>query len=247
MLTSGNSELRADGIFTWSIPALATKLSNGSNFLTCPNAGSCASLCYARNGTYQFRNVKTKHTANLERILNDPDLWMRDMVEELNKKKYRPTGIAREISVDPIDEDLRAWIRVGGKAVRIHDSGDFFSRDYYERWRFIANCHPDVMFYAYTKEVSMAKMLQSMPNLRIIFSMGGKEDHLIDKENDRHAEVFPTIEALNDAGYMDQEDSDLLAFLLPTTKIGIVANNIPHFKKKQGSKTFGELQEARSH
>lgn len=246
MLSSGNSELRADGIYTWSIPALAVKLSNGKNFLTCPNAGSCASLCYARNGTFLFRNVKAKHVSNLERVLDNPDQWMNEMIEELNKPKYRPTGKPRAINIDPVDEDLRAWIKVGGKAVRIHDSGDFFNEDYYRRWQFIAKCHPDVMFYAYTKEIEMVKAGDKIKNLRIIFSMGGKQDNLIDKENDRHAEVFPNMEALNDAGYVDQEDSDLLAFLLPTTKIGIVANNIPHFKKKQGLNTFGQLQEARS-
>ena len=29
-------------------------------------------------------------------------------------------------------------------------------------------------------------------------------------------------------------------------KIGIVANNIPHFKKKQGGETFGSLQKVRA-
>jgi hypothetical protein len=28
-------------------------------------------------------------------------------------------------------------------------------------------------------------------NFRYLYSMGGKEDHMVDKENDRHAEVFP--------------------------------------------------------
>lgn len=246
MLTTGNSELRADGIFTWSIPALAAKLTNGKNFLTCPNAGACASLCYARNGTYLFRNVKAAHVRNLERYLDHPERWFMDMVMEIGKKKYRPTGQAREIDVNPWDETSRQWIKAGGKAVRIHDSGDFFSQDYYQAWQRIAQAFPDVMFYAYTKEVAMIKANKQIDNLKIIFSMGGKQDYLIDKDEDRHAEVFPSMEALIEAGYTDQEDSDLLAFLLPTTKVGIVVNNIPHFKKKQGAQTFGQLQEQRS-
>lgn len=246
MLSSGNSELRADGIYTWSIPALATKLSDGKNFLTCPNAGACAQLCYARNGTYLFRNVKAAHTKNLERYLNDSDRWFLDMLSELSKKKYRPTKSPRAINVDPLDDYSKEWLRVGGKAVRIHDSGDFFSEEYYVAWRRIASAFPDVMFYAYTKEVEMVKRHDPIDNFKIIFSMGGKQDHLIDKDNDRHAEVFPSMDALIEAGYQDQEDSDLLAFLLPTARVGIVVNNIPHFKKKQGAKTFGQLQEQRS-
>ncbi len=246
MLTSGNSELRADGIHTWSIPALAVKLTNGSNFKTCPNAGSCAQLCYARNGTYLFSNVKAAHVRNLERYLDDPDQWTQDMLAELSKKKYRPTGIARNLDVVPNDRASQGWLDNGGKAVRIHDSGDFFSEDYFKAWRYIADQVSDVMFYAYTKEVEMCKRYEPMPNFKIIFSMGGRQDHLIDKDVDRHAEVFPSMDALIEAGYSDQENSDLLAFLLPTTRVGIVVNNIPHFKKKQGDKTFGQLQEQRS-
>jgi hypothetical protein len=75
--------------------------------------------------------------------------------------------------------------------------------------------------------------------------MGGKEDHLIDKEVDRHADVFPDDVAILEAGYMNQDASDLLAITLPTTKIGIPANNIRHFNKKMSGRTFSALQTER--
>lgn len=75
--------------------------------------------------------------------------------------------------------------------------------------------------------------------------MGGKEDHLVDKEKDRHAEVFPDDVAILDAGYSNQDASDLLAITLPSNKIGIPANNIRHFNKKMAGRTFGELQQER--
>jgi hypothetical protein len=221
-LTNGNRELKADGIFTWSLPALATKLSTGANFLTCPNAGVCAQLCYARSGTYNFSNVKAAHTRNLEMTIDDLNGWKNRIIEELKAKRYQ-----------------------GGKSVRIHDSGDFYSGEYFEAWLEIATVTPNVFFYAYTKEVALIKKYSLPSNFVIIFSMGGKQDHLIDKENDRHAEVFPTIGALIDAGYANQEESDLLAATLPTNKIGIVSNNIKHLQKRQGSKTFGNLQNER--
>ena len=224
MLTSGNSELRKDGIFTWSIPALNVRLSDGSNFVTCPNAGICAHLCYARSGTYVFSNVKAAHLRNLERVLADLDQWRDDMTSELKQRKFR-----------------------GGKSVCIHDTGDFFSSEYFVAWCEIAAATPDVLFYAYTKEVAMVKGLTDRrpENFVIIFSMGGKQDHLIDVEHDRHADVFPTLEALEAAGYTDQSSSDLLAATLPTNRIGIVSNNIRHLKKRQGSATFSGLQERR--
>ena len=219
LLTNGNRELKADGIFTWSLPALAAKLSTGKNMLVCPSAGVCANLCYARSGTYNFSNVKSAHTRNLELILDNPIGWKNRLNDELKTKRYQ-----------------------GGKSVRIHDSGDFFSDAYFELWLEIANDNPDVFFYAYTKEVAMVKRYELPKNFVIIFSMGGTQDHLVDKENDRHADVFPSLEALQEAGYTDQEESDLLAATLPTNKIGIVVNNIKHLKKRQGQETFGSLQ-----
>ena len=219
LLTNGNRELKADGIFTWSLPALAAKLSTGKNMLVCPSAGVCANLCYARSGTYNFSNVKAAHTKNLELILDNPIGWKNRLKEELKTKRYQ-----------------------GGKSVRIHDSGDFFSDAYFELWLDIITDNPDVFFYAYTKEVAMVKRYELPKNFVIIFSMGGMQDHLVDKENDRHADVFPSLEALQEAGYTDQEESDLLAATLPTNKIGIVVNNIKHLKKRQGQETFGSLQ-----
>ena len=221
LLTNGNRELRADGIFTWTLPALAAKLSTGKNMLVCPSAGVCAQLCYARSGTYNFSNVKKAHTRNLELIVDDAEGWKNQLTNELKAKRYQ-----------------------GGKSVRIHDSGDFFTEQYFLLWLDIAKENLHVFFYAYTKEVAMVKKHQLPDNFVIIFSMGGTQDHLVDKEKDRHADVFPSLEALEEAGYLDQEESDLLAATLPTTKIGIVVNNIPHLKKKQGQETFGALQAA---
>ena len=224
-LLSQNSELRPDGIFNWSLPAFGVRLTNGTTMNVCPNAGACASFCYARNGTYNFSNVKGRHIANLEYILEEPEAWFNQMLEEVQKPK------------------------MVGKFIRIHDAGDFFSEKYLNLWLQIAIQTPEVTFYCYTKEVSMFKRVvepNCPPNFRYLYSMGGKEDYLIDKENDRHAEVFPDDAAILDAGYSNQDASDLLAITLPSNKIGIPANNIKHFNKKMAGRTFGALQEERS-
>ena len=221
MLTSGNSDLRSTGIYTWSIPAYSVKLTSGKTFQTCPMAGACASLCYARSGTYQFSNVKAAHVANLERVLDDRDRWQRDMIAELRHPRYRRRN------------------------VRIHDSGDFFDEDYFTRWLYIVAVTPRTFFYAYTKQVALIKRHRLPDNLRVIFSLGGKEDHLVDRDVDRHSDVFPNHEVLVAAGYTDQEDDDLLAAVMENNRVGIVANNIPHLLKKQGGETFGTMEAAR--
>lgn len=252
-LLTQNSELRADGIFNWTLPAFAVTLSNGTNFNVCPNAGACAQLCYARNGTYLFSNVKGKHIRNLEYILEDIDGWQAQMAAELSAKRLQPTGEPRSVaglSADtPFDDYVAMWLEMGGKAVRIHDSGDFFSEEYALAWIDLARQFPQILFYAYTKEVTMFRKLDSTimipANFRWLYSMGGKQDHLLDLDTERHAEVFPTEEEISEAGYQSQDASDLLAILLPTTRVGIPANNIKHFKKRMGSGTFGSIQQDR--
>jgi len=224
-LLSQNSELRPEGIYNWTLPAFAIKLNNGENFNVCPNAGACASFCYARNGTYLFKNVRGRHIQNLEYILEEPKRWFTHMFNEVNQPK------------------------MANKYIRIHDSGDFFSEAYLKMWLLIAGLTPQVTFYCYTKEVSMFKRVvepECPKNFRYLYSMGGKEDHLIDKEKDRHADVFPDDAAILDAGYGNQDASDLLAITLPTNKIGIPANNIKHFNKKMAGRTFSILQEERN-
>lgn len=247
MLTQ-NSELKEIGVWNWSIPAWVVTLTDGTTFNTCPSAGACAALCYARNGTYLFPKVRGKHIANLEMVLDDLDGWADKMVAELARKKYRPTGQQRPLTKPEgvtLDDWMEEWCAAGGRAVRIHDAGDFFSDEYLQAWMNIARATPDVLFYAYTKEVEMFRRLAvplSPPNFRWLWSLGGRQDHRIDLEIERHADVFPDEETLVKAGYESQEASDLYAITLQSKKVGIAANNIRHFKKRQGQETFGTLQ-----
>jgi hypothetical protein len=220
MLSTSNRELRAHRIATWSLPALSAELSDGTRVKTCPNAGACAALCYARAGTYRFSNVLAAHTRNLERTIRDLAGWEADMVAEV--QRYHRGG----------------W-------VRIHDSGDFYSDEYLRAWCRVAAVCPDTTFYAYTKEVTMTRAVTAeglVPdNLRLLFSLGGQEDYLLDRDQERHADVFPDVDTLEAAGYADQSDDDRLAVVGPA-KVGIPANNLRHLLKRQGGKSFGELQ-----
>lgn len=222
LLRMGNSDLRRDRIWTWSIPAWVIELPNGKKFNCCPSAGSCAEPCYARKGTYRFRNVREAHVRNLMRTLEDLDGWEAEMIAELKAKKFV------------------------GAYVRIHDAGDFYSDEYLAAWLRIARATPQTTFYAYTKEVERFKrMVEPDPpeNFVWIYSWGGRYDHLIE-EDDRQADVFPTLEAMVEAGFVDQEASDLLAIHGPK-KVGIVVNNHPGAVKALGGASFRRLQTLR--
>jgi len=245
-LLTQNSELKPHRIWNWSIPAWFTRLPDGTVFKTCPQAGVCAKLCYARNGTYLFRNVRAAHDRNLQLVLRDVAEWKTLMSHELSKTRFTRIAAPRQlpdgVDVQGLDWWMQSWIVSGLPAIRIHDAGDFFADWYLEAWFDVAQQHPNLLFYCYTKEVSLFKRYEKVvpTNFRYLFSTGGLEDHLI-TETDRHAEVFPSSDVLHASGYESQEANDLLAVLLPTNRIGITANNIPHFNKKMAGRTFGQM------
>lgn len=209
-LLTQNSDLRRIGVFNWTLPAFVIEMPDGSHFNVCPQAGVCAQLCYARVGTYRFKNVRAAHIRNLLLCRDNPEEFERRMTEELTHKRYV------------------------GKWIRVHDSGEFFSDEYLLTWLRIMRSSPGVRFYCYTKEISRFRRLVANDppgNFLWCYSLGGKEDHLIDLSTERHADVFPNVEALIAADYTDQTESDLLSVLSESPLVGIPANRIPHLLK----------------
>lgn len=221
-LLGQNSELRGEGIWNWTLPALAARLDDGRTVNTCPAAGVCALACYARSGAYNFPNVQARHKANLEYVLDDLAGWQRQMAAELAHPRYR------------------------GGWVRVHDSGDFFSDHYLSAWLRLMHFRPQVSFYAYTKEVRrFRRLVEPSPprNFHWVYSHGGREDHLL-RPTDRVADVFPDEAAIRAAGYHSQDSSDLLAVLGPAP-VGIPANNIPQYRKRMAGRSFRQWQAER--
>lgn len=219
-LLTQNREMRAIGVHNWSLPAWAGRLPDGRTYNTCPSAGICREVCYARHGTYTWPAVRAKHEANLRYVLDDLAGWQQAMLAELAAPKFR------------------------GGWVRIHDAGDFFSDEYLHAWLSIMRARPDTNFYAYTKEIDrFRRFVEPDPpgNFLWVYSYGGTQDALLDPAVDRVADVFPDEEAISEAGFSSQEASDLLAVLGPHL-VGIPANNIPHFLRKLAGRRFSEWQ-----
>jgi hypothetical protein len=187
--------------------------------------------------------VIDRHVWNLEYVLLHPDAWQEQMVHEIGHRRMDPTGIPHTLDHDPADRWVAGWVANGGRAVRIHDSGDFFDIAYLARWLEIARTRPEVLFYAYTKEIEMLRLVRpDIPaNFRTIYSFGGKQDRLINRDEDRHADVFPSEQALQAAGYYNQEANDLLAAVAPSVRIGIVQNNIPVAVKRFGGRSMSQM------
>jgi hypothetical protein len=220
-LLTQNREMKAIGVWNWTLPAWAGRFADGRTYNTCPSAGICRNVCYARNGTYLWPVVLGRHQANLRFVMDDPTGWENAMIAELGARKFHG-----------------AWIR-------IHDSGDFYSDDYVHAWRRICAARPDVNFYAYTKEVDRFRRLvepDPPPNFLWVYSYGGTQDDRLDPGTDRVADVFPDEDAIAAAGWNSQEASDLLAVLGPRL-VGIPANRIPAFLRRLNGRRFSDWQQ----
>ena len=210
-------------VYNFGIPAFMSQ--DGTK--TCPMAKACVAGCYARQGTYQFSNVKAAYERRLE----------------FTKSETFRTEAILEISAL-----LGKAKKKGSKLViRVHDSGDFYSEAYQLNWYDIARVLPEVQFYAYTKSVSQSKRIDwSRPrNFKLIFSYGGAEDQLINPEVDSNAKVFKTEVELSAEDYLDVTNDDMLLF--KTNKIGLVYHGTKKFENTTWSRannTGGSQNEA---
>jgi hypothetical protein len=202
LLGTGNTKLVKTAkefgvrIFNFSIPAGNDKKSGK---ITCPFAGSCLKLCYAKRGMYRFGNVERALTKRYE--ASKEENFVQTITDELAKVK----------------KDKQTY-------VRIHDSGDFYSPAYFAKWLEIARLNPSVRFYAYTKSHSFIRGIQLPENFDLIFSLGSKNDELINQETERHSKIFYSSEEMQDQGYTDSSYLDIVATKWVTTnhKIGLI-------------------------
>lgn len=112
----------------WSLPAITT----------CPNATTaCKFNCYARKAEKQYPDVLPCRTKNYE--FSKSDLFVSYMSEYIRLKA-----------------SSRTWKQAKRIIIRIHESGDFYSYEYFAKWMRIAEvCSgiPNLVFMAYTKSL----------------------------------------------------------------------------------------------
>lgn len=189
-------------VYNFGIPAYKS----ASGLKTCPMAGKCKDGCYARTGFYRMGTVSRAYEYRLK--MSQSVFFVTLMQKELDKATIKAKKQQKQL------------------VIRIHDSGDFYSLDYFWRWVEIMENNPNTQFYAYTKMVPMfknfLKYFQFPDNFRLIYSFGGKADHLIDITTDFHSQVFPNKSELLQLGYQDASQDDLVAALGDNNKIGLI-------------------------
>jgi len=197
-LLTQNSKLKKTskelGVRVFNFGIPAYKSASGK--LTCPFADACVKFCYARKGAYVWSNVQPAFEKRYQ--LSKTDQFVNKMYKEIVKKKP--------------------------DYVRVHDSGDYYSEAYLNKWIDIALLFPEVRFYSYTNSVLLLKKATLPDNFDIIFSDSGKQKHHIDAIHDRHTRIFKSEAELEEAGYANASKVDLYAtkWYNNTNKVGLI-------------------------
>lgn len=139
---------------------------------TCPMADKCKATahrvtgkitdgahmkfrCYASSLESAFSSVRNAHWQNFDAI----------------------KGMTSEAMATLILKELPKGVKV----VRIHSSGDFFSRDYFTAWLQVAKNRPEIQFFGYTKVLDYVQATKPQ-NFKLVYSFGGKMDSQLTNE-----------------------------------------------------------------
>lgn len=155
---------------------------------TCPGAGTCVKPCYARRGNYvRLTDVYLKQTRILNLLLNDPPRFKQKLKNEIKKTYFEFE-----------EKEMR---------FRWNDSGDFFSKRYFEIGKEIMSELKQEKFvvkpYAHTKVADIYNSSRNVPkdlsvsgapDFVISFSVDAnkKELNKVNLEGAKTSEIVPT-------------------------------------------------------
>lgn len=146
-------------------------------------------------------------------------------------------------TVDEIVSTIQAALPKNAGIIRIHVSGDMFSRAYFQAWLQVAKNNPSILFYAYTKAlnhwIENFDVVNAIPNLVLTASRGGRLDHYIDLYQLREAIVFNTIEEADDFNFeVDNDDSHASIPELRNKSFGLIVHGVQPKKPKAKKKAL---------
>jgi hypothetical protein len=244
-----NVKMKKLGIVYFSLPA----------GYTCPFADICKSFAHKTGGKFKSNDKSIKDDGEFRCYAASAEMQYPN-TRELRWRNFdllKDNDTNRESIKDLIGKSLKYYEYNNRKVsiMRIHESGDFYTQDYFDAWMDVASERGDILFYAYTKAIPyLIKRKGEMPkNFRIIASIGGKSDMLLkDHPEIRKAYVVDSEEEamkrrlridINDFLAVGGADGEDFALLLHGTqpkesgKTNLGRANSALAKEK--SKTFG--------
>jgi hypothetical protein len=163
---------------------------------TCPGAGACQLVCYARKGFYGMNDGKIiKLIRRLNLLWNNPEEYYNMIMDELEPLavKLKRQG-RREGQVDQL-------------VIRWNDAGDFFSDKYFDIAKRVTadllDSGYDVKSYAYTKQAKYVNL--SDDKFIMNFSKGSapKELKQVDLEKVKYSDIIQRVDTEGNKMFSD--------------------------------------------
>lgn len=166
---------------------------------TCPGANICKSMAVqtaSGRKIFDFKSTEFRCFAASSEVQYD-GVFANRAENWLEVKYHLHNGNLAEY----LNTELHKNLKKKHTRVRIHESGDFFSREYLMAWILVAQTNPNLDFYCYSKSLEFFLGLTLPENFYLTASYGGKFDHLIDEDCfPRYAKVVNSIEDANTLG-----------------------------------------------
>ena len=165
---------------------------------TCPMADICKSMAHRKGKPFK-NGKKIKDQGDIRCYAASSEVQYKKVRENRwrNYDLLRDMGSVEGMS-DLINRSISYYESENGdiKVFRIHESGDFYSQDYFDAWLQTAKQRPEIHFYAYTKSISYwkARKNEIPKNLNLIASEGGKEDDVLKKEKFRKSTIVKNVD-----------------------------------------------------
>jgi len=150
------------------------------------NCVGCKCPCYGENGFYKVFEKRCKNR------------WQK--LFEMSMEKWFVAEMIKEIR-------RRRSIKI----IRIHDTSDFYSQAYLDKWTMIAQALPGIKFYCYTKALHLNwTQFDRLKNTNRIQSHGGEHDKLID-DSKPQAMIIKPGEKVPSRKWKITNDNELMA------------------------------------
>ena len=150
------------GAYTFSLPS----------GWTCPGAVQCLAKANRETGklTHGPEQVYRCFSASQEAIYPPVRLIRWHNFELLKQAK----------ELQKLVDLITASLPQDAKRIRVHVAGDFYNQTYFDAWMLVAEAHPEILFYAYTKSANFwANRIPEIPaNFKLNSSVGGRFDEM---------------------------------------------------------------------
>lgn len=235
----------------YKVAALAKWLDGGKKIYSfdllsgwaCPQADKCMSRAILVDGKRRIQDGPNTEfrcfSASQEVVYTN--------VYNLRKNNFdaiRDMVSTRKLTIEQIADEIQSALPKNAGIVRIHVAGDFFSRLYFQAWLRVAQKNPSILFYAYTKAlnhwVDARTLVNSIPNIVLTASRGGRLDNFIDQYQLREAIVFNTTEEADDFNLpVDDDDSHAAIPENRNQSFALIIHGTQPAKKKKVLTTVG--------